>query len=425
MVRKNFYFQYGVILITVLFALVPFHAAVVTIIGASIDFKPALQLWKEMLIGIILLMCFVAYLRNRSLFRLDTINILALSIILLSLLITIIFRPDTAAILAGIKTNLVVLSLFFAVQVVSEYFSLARLQKIILWPATLVAVIAILQPWIFTPYILEQIGYTSNSIIAGQYIESSRSALRVFSTLGGPNQLGAYLIIPITLCLTLAVRKKQWLWLLAVAGFSLPLYMTYSRSAWLGAVTAVLTAILICTNKRVQLGAISALAVLVLVGTIIASQVNICQQFPSIASQILHGDCSSGTLSGSDFQRLTSQKLGLTTVEKQPIGYGLGSAGPASFFGNAPLITENWYLQIAIEVGVLGLVLYLALFGLLAFRLYVSSQSHSPDAILSATLFAVLCGLMISSLFLHTLADSTLGILLFGLLGIQKSRITA
>lgn len=424
MARQNIYLRYSAILITVLLILVPFHASTVTILGASIGFKQVLQIWKELLIGVILAISLLAYLRDKTLFRLDAINVLALSIILLSILISLITKPDIVVALAGIKTNLVVLALFIAAQVAAKYFSLEKLQTIILWPAAIVAFIAILQPWIFTPQLLERIGYTSNSIIAGQYIESSHSSLRVFSTLGGPNQLGAYLIIPIVLCLTLAIRKKQWLWLLGVVGFSLPLYMTYSRSAWLGAIVAIMVSLLICTSKKIQLGMVATLAVFLIIGVVIFRQVNFCEYFPGTTSKVLHGDCSSGTLTGSDFQRLSSQKLGLETVSKQPLGYGLGTAGPASFYGNSPLITENWYLQIAIEIGIVGLLLYLAMLTMLAFRLYVSSQSQSQDSIFSAALFAIICGLIISSLFLHTLADSTLNIILFALLGIQKARIT-
>lgn len=424
MTTKNNQLKIIAILISALFVLVPFHAAFVTIVGSQIDFKPVLQIWKEILIAVIVVLGFVAYLRDKTIFAFDRVNILAIGIIALSLIVSAFARPQTSVLLAGIKTNLVVLFLFLATQTVAKQFGRDKLERIILIPAALVGVIAILQPIIFTPAILTSIGYGTSSIEAGQYIEGSQSMLRVFSTLGGPNQLGAYLLIPLIFCLTLALRQKNWLWLIGFVGFCWPLYMTFSRSAWLGAVAGCLVAVLICFNKKIQLAVLASVIAVGLSGAIFLSQVNICTQFSSINTLLLHGDCSSGTLTGSDFQRLTSQKTGLDSALANPAGQGLGSAGPSSFFGSTPLITENWYLQIAIEIGLVGLALYIAFIALIASKLYVSSQANSVDSIISACLFAVIGGLAISSLFLHTLADSTLSILLFGLLGIQKARIT-
>ncbi len=424
MTTKNNQLKIIAVLISALFVLVPFHAAFVTIVGSQIDFKPVLQTWKELLIGVIVVLGFVAYLRDKTIFAFDRINILAISIIVLSLIVSAFARPEAPVLLAGIKTNLVVLFLFLAVQAVAKKFTKDKLEKIILIPAVIVGLIAILQPLIFTPSILTRIGYGTSSIEAGQYIEGSQSMLRVFSTLGGPNQLGAYLLIPLILCLTLALRQKNWLWLIGFVGFCWPLYMTFSRSAWLGAIAGCLVVVLICFNKKIQLAVLASVIVVGLSGVIFVSQVNICTQFSTINTLLLHGDCSSGTLTGSDFQRLTSQKTGLDSVLAKPAGQGLGSAGPASFFGGTPLITENWYLQIAIEIGLVGLGLYIAFIAMIASKMYISSQSNSSDSIMSAFLFAVICGLAISSLFLHTLADSTLSILLFGLLGIQKARVS-
>jgi len=422
MITKNNYLKITTILIAGLFILVPFHAAFVTIVGSQISFKPVLQLWKELLIGLIVLLSFAAYLRDKRLFKLDAINALTIAIVILSIVVSTLVRPQTSALLAGIKTNLSVLVLFLAVQIAAKKFSSERVLKIILIPATIVAVLAALQPWLFSPNVLSQIGYSMSSIQPAQFVEGSDSMVRVFSTLGGPNQLGAYLLIPLLLCLSLALRKKNWLWMLGFVGFCLPLYMTYSRSAWLGAAVGCGVAVLICFNKKIQLAVVAVSVALLLSGIIFISQINICQQFSSINTLLLHGDCSSGKLTGSDLERLTSQRAGLDSALEKPLGQGVGSAGPASFFAEKPLITENWYLQIAIETGLLGLVLYIVFLVMLAKKMYISSQARGLDSVVSASLFATICGLAISSLFLHTLADSTLAILLFSLLGIQKAR---
>jgi O-antigen ligase len=115
--------------------------------------------------------------------------------------------------------------------------------------------------------------------------------------------------------------------------------------------------------------------------------------------------------------RVNSIQQGIDTVVNNPFGKGIGSAGPASFYTQKPLIVENWYLQIAIEIGIIGLLIYAVFIVLNLKKLYITSK-QKDNSVLSTTLFAAICGILVTSLFLHTLADSTLSILLFGLLGI-------
>ena len=66
MTTKNNQLKIIAILLSALFVLVPFHAAFVTIVGSQIDFKPVLQIWKELLIAVIVVLGFVAYLRDKT-----------------------------------------------------------------------------------------------------------------------------------------------------------------------------------------------------------------------------------------------------------------------------------------------------------------------------------------------------------------------
>jgi O-antigen ligase len=100
-----------------------------------------------------------------------------------------------------------------------------------------------------------------------------------------------------------------------------------------------------------------------------------------------------------------------------PIGHGLGSAGPASFKASQPVIPENWYLQIAYEVGILGLLLYI-----LAFAGLLGDFIRNRNLALPASLFALTCGILVSNLFLHTWADSTLVLIVFTLYGLYKGQ---
>jgi O-antigen ligase len=145
----------------------------------------------------------------------------------------------------------------------------------------------------------------------------------------------------------------------------------------------------------------------------------------------------------------------IQTIIQHPLGLGLGSAGPASnrvsdacvfleaesdaswardrgelcvFVGGTqmqplnrtcrcPLLPENWYLQIGVELGVLGFLLYLTL-TIMIFRALLSivrSGVH-PSPLLHAA-FLAFFGISIAALFLHAWEDSALAYSLWMLVG--------
>ncbi len=418
MTKKYSYISIGAILLSFLLVLMPFHAAIVTIAGNYLPYKLLLQGWKEFLIFIIGLFCIYAIYKDKSLLKFHLINKLAIFLVVFSLIISVLSYSDLNALLAGIKTNIIVLILFLEAQILSSKFSFDKLFKIVMIPACIVAIIAILQPVLFKPEIIERFGYNTNSIISGQFVESSTSSIRVFSTLGGPNQLGAYLIIPFALVFTRAIKTKRVEWFLMSAFFLIPVYLTYSRSAWLGLIISAATVLTLQFKPKTQLiVGVSLFLLLGVIGFSIYSK-GVCKYFSKPVTLLIHGDCNAGSLGGSDMIRINSINSGIQAIKHQPLGSGLGAAGPASFYGKNPLIVENWYLQIAIEIGIVGLIGYLLFIILIMRRLYLLRNSNQNEAILTTALFATICGLAITSLFLHTLADSTLSIILFALLGI-------
>lgn len=417
MIKKYPYLNIAAVLLTVLLVLMPFHAAIVTITGHFLPYKQVLQVWKEILVLIIGIICAYAVYKDRKLLEFNFINKLALVIIIFSLLISLINYSELNALLAGIKTNLVVLVLFLEAQVLARKYSFEKIFKIVLIPATIVAIIAILQPTLLKPEILKTIGYSADSINAVQFVESSEQSMRVFSTLGGPNQLGAYLIIPFALSLAWAVKSRKFRWYLLPILFVLPIYMSYSRSAWLGTIVAAITVVALNFKPKTQLivGA-STVALLSMFGFMFYTG-GVCSYLSAPVEVLVHGDCRAGNLGGSDMMRVSSIENGINTIVRKPFGSGLGTAGPASFYTNNPLIVENWYLQLAIEIGLVGLLMYIVFIILCLKKLYIRSKDKEYS-VLPAAIFSSICGILVASLFLHTLADSTLSIVLFGLLGL-------
>lgn len=417
MTKKHSYLNIAVILLSILLVVMPFHAAIVTILGNYLPFKTLLQAWKEILIFIVGLLCVFAVYKDRSLLKFDNINKIAVAIILFSIAVSLVRYNELNAFLAGFKTNLVVLILFLEAQILASKYSFEKIFKIVLIPAVIVTVIALMQPILFRPETLNMIGYGPESINPEQFVEYSNQSIRVFSTLGGPNQLGAYLILPFAMSLVWAIKSKKFIWYLLPLIFILPIYMTYSRSAWIGTIVAAIVVVLLNFKPKIQLSV--GLGLLVLLSTFgyIFYTGSVCDYLAGPVSIIVHGDCSSGELGGSDMMRVDSIDNGIATIKANPFGSGMGTAGPASFYTQNPLIVENWYIQIAIEVGLIGLILYLAFIVLNMIKLYIKSKEKNYS-VLPSMLFATICGILVASLFLHTLTDSTLSILLFGLLGL-------
>jgi len=93
--------------------------------------------------------------------------------------------------------------------------------------------------FLLPPDFLTHFGYGPSTILPFQHIAMGTNVLRFPGTLGGPNQLGTYLILPLCLSLIYAVKyRKRLLWLL-LAGGIICLIATQSRGAWLGALLAL------------------------------------------------------------------------------------------------------------------------------------------------------------------------------------------
>ena len=404
--------------IAAIMLLMPFHAFFSIYLG-SISFNQMLiQPWKEILI-LVLSFCWIllCITKRRIYIRPDTTNILFISIICMSLVVTIFARPASEAVLFGVKTNLVAIAIYFIAQIPisSKSFIKKQIHWIVIIPGVIVALIAILQSTILPDRLFELLGYNASNINPRQIVDGSLAFHRAFSTLGGPNQLGTYLIVPLAFSLVYAIKQKKW-WLLGLtAVFTIAIGFSFSRSAWIGAVVAVFSALLLVfTNRqRIILGSIT---LIVIISGVIAIP-SLIKSNPRLENVLHHGRVFENRIEGSDQSRLEAVSNTTQAVMDQPFGHGLGTAGPASFQLPVPVIPENWYLQIAYEVGVITLLLYI-----FAFAGLMGDFIRHRKSELAASLFALTCGILVANLFLHSWADSTLALVVFSLYGLYKGR---
>ncbi len=410
--------QYGIMLLLIL---LPFHAFMVIVISHVTGHELALAAWKDAIvlilaaagIGLALLDKNFGWLKHRT-------NYAILGAIASGMVASIINWHFDITWLVGIKTTLLPLVLFLTVQQVAKAFDDSILEKLVLLPALLVSVVALWQFLAIPTTLLSQLGYSAATIQPYQGVHPGFDFGRAFATLGGPNQLGAYLILPAVWLFLRAVKLDNRRERLASAiGFCIvagAVVVSFSRSAILALLVGLVAALFSSIPKKWRWPLVGALAAAVLIGWFGVRTVLHYDPGTAARSFLLRGELSAtGQVVGGDSGHVQAVEQGLEKVSEHPLGLGLGSAGPASFYGHQ-LLTENWFIQIALELGVIGLAFLIFAFA----RLFINF--HRKSGIFTMAMFASLAGLLVANLFLHTFADSTLGLTYFALAGIALAR---
>ncbi|MDO8648509.1 MAG: hypothetical protein Q7R81_01875 [Candidatus Peregrinibacteria bacterium] len=256
---------------------------------------------------------------------------------------------------------------------------------------------------------------------------------RVQSVMSGPNQLGLWLLIPWSIALVSLLRtipsRKAWIQPLVIfAMLDLVLSLTFSRAAWLSATVIFVIAALRILPRKYALVGIGAVA-----GIGIVSVGALSFLAPEIVMR-----------AASTRDHLTRPIAAVRMIRDHPIGLGLGAAGPASnrlsdpcvflepgadaawakdrpqlcvFVGgeqvqpfdsaqggppepcNCPLLPENWYLQLGVELGIAGFLLFLGWTLLALFGLARIDREQFP-------VFLAFLGISVAALVLHAWEDS-------------------
>lgn len=191
---------------------------------------------------------------------------------------------------------------------------------------------------------------------------------RIYGTFGHPNVLGFYMVLVFAVLLLKYISTQQehrslvqpWL----LAGSGLALLFTYTRGAWLGLIIFLLT--LGVFKYRKQL--FNSLAGLVIIAVLATSLNALFVKTFSINLQDIQ--LISRLTSRNDDEDSLQWRLGVLetmapkTLDKPILGYGIGNFATlreqtATNFDTA-VEAHNDYLRIAIEIGFVGLAVYLA-----------------------------------------------------------------
>ncbi|MEI7511232.1 MAG: O-antigen ligase family protein [Candidatus Peregrinibacteria bacterium] len=435
--------------IFLLILLLPFHAFLVTGTNA-VFFNSAvappffISAWKEILIALLfggIFFCLAPHWKA-VIKSFDTLDILIFIFSAWALLIGYLATDHGwSQILLGAKYDLFPLWVFVGFRKFAQHipFSSDALQKAFFFGGSAVILFGFLQIFL-PPDFLVHFGYspepnhfTPDKPLAYCQQVSHSGFCRLQSFASGPNQLASFLLFFLPFLGLMAWKGEEFLWGGKPAEKSsllenIPLWKdkkrmvwmilffigivvlagAFSRSALLGAFAAGLIAFFGLPHEfRIScpiLWGIILFPVVVLVGIFLVSPVFFDQFLLRVSSNQGHYERS---LDGIRF------------IFQHPWGLGLGDAGPASsrFAENfSGFLPESWYLQIGLETGILGLLLFLSIL------FFAGKEFWQNGDFLGKAFFMALVGVSVMGLFLHAWESASLAYVFWGLAGIVLGR---
>lgn len=220
--------------------------------------------------------------------------------------------------------------------------------------------------------------------------------VRSFGFFGSPNILGSLSMITIIVALFSFLEKKKWYYL-AYLVLSLPvLVLTFSRSAWFGLLIGVLLALLIKNWKVILLAPFSLLVLLI----------------PSVRQRVFVAASQDYLVDAAIDGRVWSFNTAMEVSRSAPVfGTGPGSyGGQTAIYYNSPVYlrglqngyvalpyTDNQWLQIFIQTGVVGFVFVIGFFVshiVNNFKQYQKTKSYLSLGVIAATVAVIINGLM-------------------------------
>lgn len=408
-----------------LLAYMPLHIFLSTWIGTSLQVLELTRILKDVVLivgfGTTLLVAW-----NKPWFKgiwRDKLVVLILVYGALTLLLALLRPTDLDAEILGVVYNTRFL-IFFLYGLLLVNLSPNKLRRhalvAVLGSALIVLCFGIIQYTVLPNSALSHVGYArQNGVLPAFFIDDKPDLERIMSTLRDPNSFGSYVIIIGSLALALILRRKKEQKL--AVGFMLLsvlcLWQSFSRSAWIGFIVAILTGLAVnlskikLPKKNLQ-GIAGVLAGLVL---IVLGVTYISKDTYFVKNVVFHAD-ESTVLEDPNELRIRFWKESLQNVAQDPLGSGPGTAGLASIRNNiqGTELNENYYLQIASEVGVVGIGLFFAILAVTGLRMLKLTQKDW----LALALFASFTGLLITNFLVHIWSNEAVAYTWWGLAGI-------
>lgn len=417
-------------LLIVIFGGVIIYAPLTVALGTLLPhYSLIIKSWYELVMGVATIFGIVCLYQRKQfgVLRQPLMIVIGIFAVLHLLLLPFLWQ-GTKETLAGILIDLRYLLYFVLVYVALRLYPEKRRAFLIvgLAGALLVTVFAVLQVTVLPNDILTYLGYNNSTIQPYLTVDKNTMFIRVNSTLRGPNPLGAYAGIVLSLFTAYLVRGKlqrtkrpQIIAAVLAAAAVVSVWVSYSRSAIIGAIIGVAAVLAIAYGRKVSKKVWIGLAVLVV---IIGAALLVFRHDSFISNVVFHQNLNGGSSVDSNQGHLSSVQEALTSDVGHPLGVGVGSTGSASLYGSRPDIIEDQYLFIAHETGWLALVAFLVVF------VWVLRDTwRRRGDWLALGVFASGIGLAIVGVVLPVWTDDTISIVWWGLaavaIGSQAPRV--
>ena len=408
-------------ILLVVFGGIVLHAPLT--VGFSVLFPAAevlIKSWKEILMLLAgLIMLVILYQKKQFVLLKSPLILLIAAYAALHLLLLPIFPQGITAAIAGLFIDLRYLLFFVLVYIALTLYPMFRQKFITTFfvGAFVVAAFALLQVFVLPHDVLRYIGYSDTTIAPFMTVDQNPAFIRINSTLRGPNPLGAYAVIVLSLLFAFWLRpgnkkfQRQGLVISVIGlGSAVALWASYSRSALFAAFAALATVVVAMVGRRISRKFWIILGIIVVV---VAAGLVAGRNTNFVSNVLLHENASTGAAMNSNDGHVASLREGINQMVHQPLGAGIGSTGSASLYGSNPLIVENQFLFIAHEVGWLGLVLFIYL----TFLVLRGLWRKRTDG-LAMGVFASGIGMVLIGLLLPVWVDDTVAIIWWGLAAI-------
>lgn len=265
----------------------------------------------------------------------------------------------------------------------------------------------------------KQVAYQTNVLHASpatiqnvlQYLKPGGSQLHLGSIFVSPFDLADYLIIVVAVIVERLVRGDRRPVVLAIFGLVVfALFASQVRADAVGALVVFLVALMPSAGRPV----------LARWRFVLALAIGAALVVPALGGTRFAGGHQGGVSTQAHVQEVTS---GINALLKQPLGLGLGKNPVTNdrFLtpGTYGLTSDNSYLQVGDEVGVLAMVPWLIfVFGAL---LSVRRRARAPSAVAAAAGLALL-GILVTGFFHHVFLGFSTAWVLWALVGLGLSR---
>ena len=412
-------------LLVAIMALIVIHAPLSVFIGSKIPVLAlSIKAWKEIVMAIAALLVVLRYgQRLVRDFRRDPLIILCGLYVVLHIVLALPSANGGLAAIAGLMVDLRYIAYFILIYVVTRYNPRYRAW---LWHTAAIGAAVVLgfllAQFVLPTDFLKYLGYNETTIAPYMLVDMNPAFVRHNSTLRGPNPLGAYAIIVVSVAVAWwLVRMKKlrdrW-WLVLPAFYSVvglvAAWVSYSRSALAAAAGSIgLVAVLQLgcrVSRRVWLAGIGIMIAC-------AAGLHLIRGTEFFHTVIIHDNPATGARATSNDDHAKSLSAGIMRVAQQPLGAGVGTTGSAAAYGSTPYIIENQYVMVAHEVGWLGLVLFMVIYVLVLHGLWRQRRQWY-----AVGLWASGIGLAFVGIVLPVWADDTVSIVWWGLAAVVCSK---